>query len=207
MINDAFFKKLKRDTSGSHKHLELTYPFSTLMRVNQFDQLSYQHVLLTMNAFHHALESFPPGFHQEGLSELLNAKETMGALRKDLAILTTENPPINPLSLSSDKDDIHALIAYAYVWAGSSMGAKILIKWLEKQNIQALPTSYYHQMAKQSANWVKVKEYISECLNKETLQPDNIIDQANKWFNAIMQHAKVSYAFEARETIVQPATL
>ncbi len=207
MIDDKFFNRLKRETSASHKGLERTYPFSTLMRVDRFDKLSYQRVLLTMTAFHQALHLFEPGVHQQTLSALLNAKEALTALHKDLTILSSDRHELSPLAVTTAKDDTHALMAYAYVWAGSSMGAQILIKWLSKQNALALPTHYYDQMATQSANWQKTKRYISVCLEQETLQPDLLIKEANNWFNAIMQHAAGSYTSDQREVTIHPETL
>ncbi|NMH58748.1 hypothetical protein [Alteromonas ponticola] len=189
MINTSFFDQIKGKTSNSHKHLEETYPFSTLMRSDEFDEQSYHQVLNVMAAFHQSINLFATSQLKGELATLLDTTTTCNALRLDINQLQQSFTPIICPTLDVTEDDTHSLLAYAYVWAGSSMGAQILIKWLQK-NAPSLPTRYYQQMAAQSVNWPLVKALLSAQVEKPDVDSTSIIRCANTWFEAIIAHAQ-----------------
>ncbi|MCW8090609.1 biliverdin-producing heme oxygenase [Alteromonas sp. ASW11-130] len=189
MIDVSFFQQLKSKTSNCHNHLEKTFPFSTLMQPKRFDENSYYQVLATMAAFHQCMRLFAPSKLNTKLSSLLSCESTLEAVMQDLNSLQPASTlaPSRPLKIAST--DIHSLLAFAYVWAGSSMGAQILIRWLRKSE-SSLPMRYYQTMAAQSANWLQVKVLISEQLRLTDIQPDLIIAHAINWFEGIIAYAR-----------------
>ncbi|MCW8108764.1 hypothetical protein OPS25_09685 [Alteromonas ponticola] len=177
------------------------YPFSTLMCPQRFDEQSYQHILHTMAAFHLSITSLGASETKTELKTLLEPHSISTAIYQDLSQLDThfDISQVQPLSVGSD--DIHSLLALAYVWAGSSMGAQILLKWL-RRNEASLPNAYYQKMAQQSGKWLQVKLFISQQLQNDEIQAETIIRYANKWFEAIIhetQHTCVSVPTDTRK--------
>ena len=87
-----------------------------------------------------------------------------------------------------------------YVWLGSSMGANIISRRLEKSDY-GFPTHYYQSMAKQAKAWPEFKQEVVRILpliiegadvenqNSETLSVA-IINDANLWFDHLISLGK-----------------
>ena len=151
------FSELKRGTSESHALLEATYPFNTLMDEAHFSTQAYQHNLMILASFHGAvLQYIAENPVSDTVNEMLNGKAIVSALEKDLASLggNMQQPVFKSLPRPVQPADTAAC---AYVWMGSSMGARQILKWLEQPTYAHLPTRYYEQMGYCGSQWARFK--------------------------------------------------
>jgi heme oxygenase len=206
MSDDAFFQHLRSKTSSAHKQLENTYPFSTLMRPEAFNVRSYAAVLRIMGAFHNAYSKMSIGSTTNSICELLMPLETTTAIETDLHIMRGSSVKICPLNNHKYDYSMNEFLAYAYVWSGSSMGAQILIKWLQRQTQVSVPTHYYQQMAKSAVSWPTVKTFISEWVRTSGVNAESIAEHAVNWFDAIISHANYEIDYE-RKSVAKLASL
>lgn len=86
-----------------------------------------------------------------------------------------------------------AAIAAIYVWLGSSMGANMISRRLEKLN-NDIPTAYYSAMAGCAKAWVPFKQTVEHILAELKLDNDkgirDIVEDANSWFSFLISLGK-----------------
>jgi heme oxygenase len=86
-----------------------------------------------------------------------------------------------------------AAIAAIYVWLGSSMGANMISRRLEKLN-NDIPTAYYSAMAGCAKAWVPFKQTVEHILAELKLDDDtgirDIVEDANSWFSFLIALGK-----------------
>lgn len=185
----TFFTELKQGTAASHTALEATYPFNTMMKPDIFDRQAYTQNLLILASFHTCVSDFiQKNEDAELLRDFISADAVMNALHQDLQSLISQ--PVYPdfPHIPQPEKPEYALAA-AYVWMGSSMGAKILYRWLNHAGFEALPTAYYQQMIKLGQRWPEFVEYGSAYVQR--YQPDvNVcIEFANALFDGLQVSA------------------
>jgi len=102
----------------------------------------------------------------------------------------TANALENQLSFRGQNS---AAIAAIYVWLGSSMGANMISRRLEKLN-NDIPTAYYSAMAGCAKAWVPFKQTVEHILAELTLDDDkgirDIVEDANSWFSFLISLGK-----------------
>lgn len=86
-----------------------------------------------------------------------------------------------------------AAIAAIYVWLGSSMGANMISRRLEKLN-NDIPTAYYSAMAGCAKAWVPFKQTVEHILAELKLDDDtgirDVVEDANSWFSFLISLGK-----------------
>lgn len=151
--------ELKGGTSESHTLLEATYPFNTLMDKAQFSTQAYRHNLMILASFHRAvLQYIAENPISDTIDEMLNGPAIIEALKQDLAQMggVTQPPVFSSLPSSAQAADTAAC---SYVWMGSSMGARQILKWLEQPEYAHLPTRYYQQMGRCGSQWARFRAH------------------------------------------------
>lgn len=181
----TFFTELKRGTAASHAALEATYPFSTMMKPAVFDRQAYTQNLLILASFHNCVSNFIQNIeNSELLSDFIDTDAVMQAISHDLIALGRQPDfPDFPL-ISSAESPEHAL-AGAYVWMGSSMGAKILYRWLKHAGYEDFPTAYYEQMIALGQRWPDFVEHGLDYVQQHNLDVDVCTDIANQLFDGL----------------------
>ncbi|WP_137167290.1 biliverdin-producing heme oxygenase [Salinimonas lutimaris] len=181
--------ELKRGTSESHTLLEATYPFNTLMDKTQFSTQAYQHNLMILASFHHAVLQYIAKNPISGtIEDMLNGPAIIEALKQDLAEMggVTQLPRFLSLPSPAHPSDTAAC---SYVWMGSSMGARQILKWLEHPEYAHLPTRYYQQMGRCGSQWARFRaQDIWQALTC-TKQQTRCISTANLLFTGLRETA------------------
>ncbi len=147
------FSELKHQTSAAHQTLEATAPFNTMLKSDSFSSQSYKNNLTILASFHqYVAQLIEHNPRVCELSALLQPQTTLQAIHTDLRSLT-DLQPIPQYNAGLENQNMGDLIAAGYVWMGSSMGAKMLHRWLLQHNYSHLPIHYYAHMASIGRNW------------------------------------------------------
>jgi heme oxygenase len=207
----TLFTALKQDTHDKHTTLEQTPPFSLFHNLSEFNTSTYSDVLSVMSIFHsttssHVLKALNETPSLIRLAEMLNTDDVSAALHRDTNALhcnfakssdkekhpdiQTVNALENQLSFRGQNS---AAIAAIYVWLGSSMGANMISRRLEKLN-NDIPTAYYSAMSGCAKAWVPFKQTVEHILAELKLDNDkgirDIVEDANSWFSFLISLGK-----------------
>ncbi|WP_334061811.1 biliverdin-producing heme oxygenase [Alteromonas genovensis] len=217
----TLFTTLKQDTLDKHTTLEQTPPFSLFHNLSEFNTSTYSDVLSVMSVFHsitssHVSKALNETPSLNRLAEMLNTDEVSAALHRDTNALhcdfaesfdtdmsfetqaqTSQNldsQTVNALENQlSFRGQNSAAIAAMYVWLGSSMGANMISRRLEKLN-NDIPTAYYSAMGGCAKAWVPFKQTVEHILAELTLDDDkgirDIVEDANSWFSFLISLGK-----------------
>lgn len=190
-----------------------TSTYSDVLSVmSVFHSITSSHVLKALNE--------TPSVNR--LAEMLNTDEVSAALHRDTNALhcnfaesfDTEKSVETDMSVETqaqtsqnlDSQTVNALenqlsfrgqnsaaIAAIYVWLGSSMGANMISRRLEKLN-NDIPTAYYSAMAGCAKAWVPFKQTVEHILAELKLDNDkgirDIVEDANSWFSFLISLGK-----------------
>ncbi len=215
------FSDLKTKTYNKHEALEHSVPFALFHNMvgengnedHEAHRKNYLNVLCVMREFHRrckavitdATEKYPT---LQALANQFEAQAVITALDNDLAELNAINAKcmaeLQSVDLPNFETALSATISAMYVWLGSSMGANIISRRLDKTDY-GFPTHYYQSMAKQAKAWPEFKQEVARLLpvmiesgyvenelekhNGETLSVA-IINDANLWFEHLISLAK-----------------
>ncbi|ALM90959.1 hypothetical protein [Alteromonas stellipolaris] len=219
------FSDLKTKTHNKHEALEHSAPFALFHNMmgdngnenHEAHRKNYYNVLCVMREFHqrcksvinYATEKYPS---LQALANQFEAQAVITALDNDLAELNSVNAKgmaeLQSVDLPSFETALSAAISAMYVWLGSSMGANIISRRLNKTDY-GFPTNYYQSMAKQAKAWPEFKQEVArllpvlieasyvenelESLAEKELENHNgetlsvaIINDANLWFEHLI---------------------
>lgn len=219
------FSDLKAKTYNKHDELEQSTPFALFHNMvgcndseaHEAHRGNYLNVLCVMREFHQrctlvineATEKYPT---LQALANQFETQAVITALDNDLAELNSISAQCTSELQNVDsprfETPLSAAISAMYVWLGSSMGANIISRRLEKAGF-GFPTHYYQSMAKQAKAWPEFKQevvrllpvlieasYVEnelESLVEKELEKHNgetlsvaIINDANLWFEHLI---------------------
>lgn len=211
------FSDLKTKTHNKHEALEHSAPFALFHNMmgdngnenHEVHRKNYYNVLCVMREFHQrcklvindATEKYPT---LQALANQFETQAVITALDNDLAELNSISAQctseLQNVDLPNFETPLSAAISAMYVWLGSSMGANIISRRLEKAGF-GFPTHYYQSMAKQAKAWPEFKQEVVRILpliiegadvenqNSETLSVA-IINDANLWFDHLISLGK-----------------
>ncbi|MBD3584850.1 biliverdin-producing heme oxygenase [Salinimonas sp. HHU 13199] len=181
----TFFTELKRGTAASHTALEATYPFNTMMKPDIFDRQAYTQNLLILASFHNCVsKNIQKTKNKASLSEFIEAESVMRAVNQDLNALGRQ-PEYPDFPLIAQPDSPESALAGAYVWMGSSMGARILYRWLNHAGYEELPTAYYQQMITLGQHWPAFVEHGLDYVQRHNVDVDKCTEIANQLFDGL----------------------
>ena len=131
-------------------------------------------------------------------------KET-NSVKSGLGELTSKDTHAHSNLLPTFHSPTTSAIAAIYVWLGSSMGANIISRRLNAME-QTIPTHYYQAMSECAKSWVSFKQCVDAllpelALNNENLV-DNIVRDANAWFEYLIKLGKQFQATSASRDMV-----
>lgn len=133
--------------------------------------------------------NFAESFDTERGVDIEKSVETQAQTSQNLDSQTV-NALENQLSFRGQNS---AAIAAIYVWLGSSMGANMISRRLEKLN-NDIPTAYYSAMAGCAKAWVPFKQTVEHILAELKLDNDkgirDIVEDANSWFSFLISLGK-----------------
>ncbi|MBO7921712.1 hypothetical protein J5X92_05715 [Alteromonas sp. K632G] len=223
------FSDLKAKTYNKHEELEHSTPFALFHNMagcndneaHEVHRGNYLNVLCVMREFHQhcklvindATEKYPT---LQALANQFETQAVVTSLDNDLAELNSISAQctseLQSVDLPNFETLLSATISAMYVWLGSSMGANIISRRLEKSDY-GFPTHYYQSMAKQAKAWPEFKQEVVRLLpliiegadvvsqagsqvdrqvesrvesqNSETLSVA-IINDANLWFDHLI---------------------
>ena len=133
---------------------------------------NYLNVLCVMREFHQhcklvindATEKYPT---LQALANQFETQAVVTSLDNDLAELNSISAQctseLQSVDLPNFETLLSATISAMYVWLGSSMGANIISRRLEKSDY-GFPTHYYQSMAKQAKAWPEFKQEVVRLL-------------------------------------------
>ncbi len=174
-------------TTSSHvsKALNETPSLNRLAEMLNTDEVSAA-LHRDTNALHC---NFAKSFDTETNADTQTNVETQALTSQNLDSQTV-NALENQLSFSGQNS---AAIAAIYVWLGSSMGANMISRRLEKLN-NDIPTAYYSAMAGCAKAWVPFKQTAEHILAELKLDDDkgirDIVEDANSWFSFLISLGK-----------------
>lgn len=150
--------KLRQATAADHQALENTPPFNRLM-TGALSEQHYAEVLAVLHGFHREIARVMEQALTHPVAGMLHCETILHALAQDrLAAPCPQAAPFRPtVTLSASRADIYAC---GYVWLGSSMGGKMLARWLSEQHPE-LPVAYYTSLAACSKHWAEYRRYVS----------------------------------------------
>lgn len=182
----SVLQQLRTETAHQHQALENTMPFAALM-TDRFSVSMYQDVLLTLRAFHGAILEVTQQVPTHPITAMLNASAVCEALDTDLLALDATSAPafVNDQRITSQRTDI---IACGYVWLGSSMGAKMIYRWLQNNAIASLPKHYYQTLSGCSQHWAAYRRYV-DALTLSVQEGEQICRSANALFSGLRNTA------------------
>lgn len=191
---NKLFSYLKEDTADAHHALENTYPFSQQMNKKTFTAESYLASLRTLLAFHKYASPFVRAL-PHSLADLNKVSAVIPALNADINELTSA--PLPTLTFVGPKMQIspESQLACAYVWIGSSMGARIIARWMTKENLQ-LPINYYAAMTSVGTGWAEFREQAVEYAQGHEVDIHQVSQFANQLFSGLMDTAKTNWPSE-----------
>ena len=202
------FSDLKAKTYNKHDELEQSTPFALFHNMvgcndseaHEAHRGNYLNVLCVMREFHQhcklvindATEKYPT---LQALANQFETQAVITALDNDLAELNSFSAQctseLQSVDLPNFQTLLSATISAMYVWLGSSMGANIISRRLEKSDY-GFPTHYYQSMAKgadvASQAGSQVDRQVDsrvESQNSETLSVA-MINDANLWFDHLI---------------------
>lgn len=183
------FSFLKQHTLSSHQALEAHYPFSHMMQTSTFHEREYALILQVLGAFHQYtqqwLVTLPPA-----QCEMLHTQHVNDAILKDLQRLPGQQE-LTPqaFSIGAVAAPAHArALAAGYVWMGSSLGGKMIERWLRKE-FPDLPRAYYTQMKEVSQHWPAFIGSVKAGQAYSAAQMAHIADAANALFTGLRDTA------------------
>ncbi|GGW76517.1 biliverdin-producing heme oxygenase [Alteromonas halophila] len=184
------FSYLKAQTRDAHEALEAHYPFNRMLKTRRFEKQDYVHILQVLAAFHsHVkpwLTTLAPAHYT-----MLHTDAVESALHSDLAQLTqapAHEAKAFHLSLP-DTPSTPRTLAAAYVWMGSSLGGKMIERWLST-SCPDLPAAYYTQMKYVSRNWPLFIQAISTCYPLSDTQLTQTANCASALFAGLRETAR-----------------
>ena len=182
----SVLQQLRTQTAYQHQALENTMPFAALM-TEQFSTSIYTDMLLTLRSFHGAIYQVTQSVPVHPVTVMLDADIVCQALDADIQVLNAAPAPAfaNDAMLSNQDNDI---IACGYVWLGSSMGAKMIDRWLRDNAPASLPKRYYQTLAGCSQNWASYRRYVND-LTLSTEDSEQICRTANTLFSGLRRTA------------------
>jgi heme oxygenase len=174
------FSDLKAKTYNKHEELEHSTPFALFHNMagcndneaHEVHRGNYLNVLCVMREFHQhcklvindATEKYPT---LQALANQFETQAVITALDNDLAELNSFSAQctseLQSVDLPNFQTLLSATISAMYVWLGSSMGANIISRRLEKSDY-GFPTHYYQSMAKQAKAWPEFKQEVVRLL-------------------------------------------
>ena len=192
----SVLQQLRTETAHQHEALENTMPFAALM-TDRFSVSVYQDVLLTLRSFHGTIHHATQQVPTHPVSTMLDASAVCEALDTDLLMLDAISAPafVNDQTITSQSTDI---IACGYVWLGSSMGAKMIHRWLQNNARASLPTHYYQTLSGCSQHWAAYRRYV-DTLTLSVQEGEKICRSANALFSGLRNTASKVTA------VMQPA--
>lgn len=183
---NKLFLTLRESSSEPHKQLEATYPFCYQMRSEAFSPLHYGRALSVLRAFHIYAAPLVARLPDE-IRHLIIVDDVIDALNRDLQILGVQKEqPEFKSALSSQSPT--SLLAFSYVWMGSSMGGSIISRWLQSRH-PGLPQQYYRAMAETGANWETFKAGATDWAGANNINEDDAGDAARQVFESIINTA------------------
>jgi heme oxygenase len=174
------FSDLKAKTYNKHEELEHSTPFALFHNMagcndneaHEVHRGNYLNVLCVMREFHQhcklvindATEKYPT---LQALANQFETQAVVTSLDNDLAELNSISAQctseLQSVDLPNFETLLSATISAMYVWLGSSMGANIISRRLEKSDY-GFPTHYYQSMAKQAKAWPEFKQEVVRLL-------------------------------------------
>lgn len=208
----TLFTELKTKTAERHRKLENSAPFSSFHQANAINVNQYSGVLQTMRQFHQDVADYLASHSNtpcalavdlDNILPFLGATEVLTSLKTDQQALAQYVPPDenkpeeSAITQAQFNHGISSVIAAMYVWLGSSMGANMLVRRLQKQNETVnpeLPVHYYSEMATKAKHWVAFKTHIDKHLAPlcQTLGVTEaqfsswVVGDANQWFEYLI---------------------
>ena len=174
------FSDLKAKTYNKHEELEHSTPFALFHNMagcndneaHEVHRGNYLNVLCVMREFHQhcklvindATEKYPT---LQALANQFETQAVVTSLDNDLAELNSISAQctseLQSVDLPNFETLLSATISAMYVWLGSSMGANIISRRLEKSDY-GFPTHYYQSMAKQAKAWPEFMQEVVRLL-------------------------------------------
>lgn len=187
---ENLFTSLKQNTVDSHQLLETTAPFNTMLKPGLFSQQSYTANLSILASFHeYVAVKIVSCSEVQGLTDYLQPDLTLRTIKQDLQQLTV--PSGAPLFTASlDNHNMADLIGASYVWMGSSMGAKVLHRWLNQQGYGHLPNAYYTHMSSLGRQWRDYQQCAMALAASHSIDQQRCIEAANGLFEALIECAR-----------------
>ncbi len=182
------FSFLRQQTQSSHKALEAQPPFNRMMKSDELSDKDYLIVLRVLQAFHshasHWLVNLPA--QQQ---HMLQCANVLQALQQDIAALsdTASEPATFEMSEVRAPASERA-IAAGYVWMGSSLGGKLIERWLRTE-MPHLPRNYYSQMKTVSEQWPAFIRTVASQGEYTSAQMAHTADTANALFTGLRRTA------------------
>ncbi|QJR79502.1 biliverdin-producing heme oxygenase [Alteromonas pelagimontana] len=186
---NSLFSQLRILTGSAHQDLEATYPFNTLMRPKGFDSHAYQQNLALLAGFHDFVAKNIDSEKDYPFLGNLNVHQVAKAIHSDLSILGGSIVPFQLLNDTPTNPSDEFVVAASYVWMGSSMGARIISKWLHQKSWNSLPVHYYDTMKDVGANWEQFKSEAALFAQKQQLDTQEIVRVANRLFKGLQETA------------------
>ncbi|WP_414830619.1 biliverdin-producing heme oxygenase [Alteromonas sp. H39] len=182
----SVLQQLRTHTAHQHQALEDTMPFAALM-TDSFSASRYTDTLLTLRSFHGAIHQVTQEAPTHPVTSMLDASAVCGALDADLLVLNAPTAPefVNNPPLTSQCTDI---IACGYVWLGSSMGAKMIYRWLLSNGAASLPKNYYQTLSGCNQHWAGFRHYV-DGLTLTEQEGEQICRSANALFSGLRNTA------------------
>lgn len=183
------FSDLKQHTAASHQALESTFPFNTMLKPESFSTQSYTDNLMILASFHqYVAQKMKQNPQTKDLEALLQSCATVEAIVRDLDQLGIPSPAQH-FDAGLASDNMADMVAAAYVWMGSSMGAKILHHWLQQNDYDHLPTHYYAHMRTLGRQWRPFMERAQTLAEQHSISQQRCVDSANALFNELIAGA------------------
>ncbi|QPG04536.1 hypothetical protein IT774_09800 [Salinimonas marina] len=126
--------------------------------------------------------------HNENLNDLLQPSIIVEAISTDLALLGIKSPALR-FDAGLASDNMADMVAAAYVWMGSSMGAKVLHHWLQQHDYQHLPTHYYAHMRTLGRQWRTFMQQADLLAQQHHISQQRCVNSANALFNELIAGA------------------
>lgn len=183
------FSFLKQHTLTSHQTLEAHYPFNHMMQTAQFQEREYTLMLQVLWAFHEYSQQWLITL-PSAQREMLHSECVTDALLQDLQQLQGHQkltPPPFSIGAVAAPADARALAA-GYVWMGSSLGGKMIERWLRRE-FPGFPRAYYTQMKDISRHWPAYIQNVSSRDTYSAAQMAHIADAANALFTGLRDTA------------------
>lgn len=165
-------KNLYFSTKEKHRSVEDVFDLGKGLDERKLIHM-YRSLLVSRSAF---------SIHLENLEKALGIKtynrSLIQALQKDIDWETPEIP-VNPDQL--DAANLSVQTGIFYVFSGSSMGAKVILKRGQELSLRT-PFNYFNKLVKTSGSQMST---LKKLLNRSDIVPDKVIYSANQTFDFI----------------------